>query len=96
MKLSKEDVEKIAHLARLKLSPEEVERLSNELTSILDYVEVIKELDVTGVVETSQVTGLSNVTRPDVVTQDLCTPDELLNCSPLPKKDHQIRIKRMM
>ena len=96
MKLTKEQVEKIAHLARLKLTPEEVERYTEQLTNILTYVDMVQELDTTGVPETSQVTGLMNATRIDEVKTDLCSPDELLECSPLPKADHQIRIKRMM
>jgi len=96
MKLTKEQVEHIAQLAKLKLTEEDVERLANQLTDILTYVDVLKELNTTGVPETSQVTGLSNVTRGDEVRPLLCTPDELLECSPLPKVDHQIRMKRVM
>lgn len=96
MKLTKEQVEKIAHLARLKLTEEEMERYTNQLTTILDYVDILKELDTTGIPETSQVTGLTNVTRKDEVRGTLATPDELLKCSPLPEVDHQLRIKRIM
>jgi aspartyl-tRNA(Asn)/glutamyl-tRNA(Gln) amidotransferase subunit C len=96
MKLTKEQVQKIAQLARLKLTPEEEERLTTQLTDILNYVDILKELDTKGVPETSQVTGLTNVTRPDEARGTLATPDELLDCSSLPKVDHQIRIKRIM
>lgn len=96
MKLTKEQVEKIARLARLKLSEEEMERYAGQLTDILNYVDVLKELDTTGVPETSQVTGLTNVTRKDEARGVLATSDELLDCSPLEKTDHQIRIKRIM
>lgn len=103
MKLTKEELEKIARLARLKLSEEEMERYAGQLTDILNYVDVLKELDTTGVPETSQVTGLTNVTRKDEAREQGnlgsaqgATPDELLDCSPLEKTDHQIRIKRIM
>jgi len=96
MKLSKEQVLKIANLARLKLTDEEVGRLSDQLTDILTYVEVISELDTKLVTPTSQVTGLSNVVREDVVTEQLCSPDELLEASPLPKDEHQIRVKKVL
>lgn len=96
MKLTKEQVQHIARLARLKLTPEEEERYAAQLTDILTYVEVLKELDTKGVPETSQVTGLSNVTREDEPRGELATSDELLECSPLSKVDHQIRIKRIM
>lgn len=96
MKLSKEQIEKIAQLARLKLTEEEMERYANQLTDILNYVDILKELDTTGVPETSQVTGLTNVTRADEVRGVLAEPDALLDCSPLEKIDHQPRIKRIM
>lgn len=96
MKLSPEEVRKIAHLARLHLTPEEEESYAVQLTDILTYMEQLKGLNTEGVAETSQVTGLTNVTRKDTVDSNLASPDELLDCSPLPKRDHQIRIKRMM
>lgn len=96
MKLTKEQVEHIANLAKLKLTPEEVERFASQMTDILSYVEILGELDTKGVPETSQVTGLLNVSREDEARGVLATPDELLECSPLPKVDHQIRIKRIM
>lgn len=55
----------VARLARLKLSDEEVERMSRELSGILDHVERISELDLEGVEPTSHVVELENVLRPD-------------------------------
>ncbi len=63
--LSKDEVIKIALLARIDLSPEEVEKLQQDLTAILDYVEELKGVDTEGLLEVSQVTGLENVERPD-------------------------------
>jgi len=96
MKLTKEQVEQLALLARLKLSQEEVERMANEMTDILEYMAILGEADTDGVKETTQVTGLTNVSREDVLDKRLCRPDELLEASSLPKVQHQIRIKRMM
>lgn len=96
MKLTQDDVRKLAQLARLNLSDEEVERFAGQLTDILDYVDMLKELDTEGVAETSQVTGLSNVARADEVDGSLCTGEELIDCTPLDQMDGQIRIKRMM
>lgn len=96
MKLSKEQVQHIAKLARLHLTEEELERYADQLTSILTYVELLMELDTSSVKETSQVTGLSLPPRADVLGESLCTPDELLACSPLPKDEHQIRVKRVI
>jgi len=69
MKLSTEQVQNIATLARLDLSEQELAMYSEQLSTILDYVEMLQEVDVTGVAETSQVTGLTNVFREDVVEQ---------------------------
>ncbi|QQR55245.1 Asp-tRNA(Asn)/Glu-tRNA(Gln) amidotransferase subunit GatC [Candidatus Peregrinibacteria bacterium] len=96
MKLTKEQVQHIAKLARLHLTDEEMERYAGQLTDILTYVEVLKELDTSSVKETSQVTGLSLEARADQFGASLCTADELLECSPLPKEAHQIRVKRVI
>lgn len=64
--LTKEEVVKIAILARIRLSDTEVEKLRKDLSAVLDYVEVLKQVDVEGVEEISQVTGLVNVQRDDV------------------------------
>lgn len=69
MSLTKQEVEKIALLARLGLSEEEKEIFAKQLSSILDYVEKLNEVDTTGVEPTAQVTGLENVMREDEVIQ---------------------------
>ena len=69
MKLSQQEVEHIASLARLKLNEEEKAKYSQELSAILDYVEKMQAVDTTGVEETSQVTGLNNVMREDKVIE---------------------------
>ncbi len=97
MELSKDQVLRLARLARLRLTDEEVERFSGQLTSILAYVDVLKELDTDSVLPTSQVTGLVNGNREDFVRpNELALPDELLACSALPKDDHQIRVRRVL
>ena len=55
----------VARLARLRLSDEEVERMSSELSGILDHVERISALDLDDVEPTSHVIELENVLRPD-------------------------------
>ncbi len=55
----------MARLARLRLTEPELERMSSELSSILDHIERIGELDLTGVEPTSHVVALENVLRPD-------------------------------
>lgn len=68
MKLTRDQVLKIAQLARLALQPQEIERFQTELSAILNYVEQLNTVDTSQVEPTSQVTGLENRTRPDVVT----------------------------
>jgi aspartyl-tRNA(Asn)/glutamyl-tRNA(Gln) amidotransferase subunit C len=63
--IDREQVLHVAKLARLRLSEEEVERMSGELSSILDHVERITELDLEGVEPTSHVIDVENVLRPD-------------------------------
>ena len=65
--LSTEEVKKVASLARLNLTDQELELYRVQLSSILDYVGQLKEVSTEGVEPTSQVTGLTNVSRVDVV-----------------------------
>lgn len=81
MKLSKTEVEHIAGLARLKLSEEEKAKYSQELSAILDYVEKMQAIDTTGVEETSQITGLTNIMREDKIIESNIS-DELMDCAP--------------
>ncbi|MBI3956431.1 MAG: Asp-tRNA(Asn)/Glu-tRNA(Gln) amidotransferase subunit GatC [Candidatus Kerfeldbacteria bacterium] len=63
------DVEHIATLARLLLTPDEVTRFSGQLSSILDYVAKLNELPTDGVEPTRQVTDHVNGTRSDIVRE---------------------------
>jgi len=63
--IDREQVLHVAKLARLRLYEDEVERMSRELSGILDHVERISELDLEGVEPTSHVVELENVLRPD-------------------------------
>ncbi len=88
--LTKAEVEHIATLARLQLSPEETEKMTKDLGSILHYVDVLQEVNVDGVEPTAQVTGATNVFRADEVIASQASAEELLECSPLPIDDRQI------
>ena len=63
--IDREQVLHVARLARLRLSDEEVERMTGELSSILDHIERISELDLEDVEPTSHVVELENVLRAD-------------------------------
>ena len=94
-KLTREDVLKLARLARLELTDEEVEEFSTELTEILQYVEQLQSVDVSGLEPTNQVTGLTNVTRADEVKDYGYDPKDLLKNVPA-VQDNQIKVKRMI
>lgn len=91
LSLTKAQVEHIAKLARLSLTTAEAEKMAKELSSILTYVEKLKEVPTDDVEPTAQVTGLETVLRPDEIMKDQVSPDALLECSPLPKTEHQIQ-----
>jgi aspartyl-tRNA(Asn)/glutamyl-tRNA(Gln) amidotransferase subunit C len=63
--IEREQVLHVARLARLRLSEEEVERMSGELSSILGHIEKINELDLDDVAPTAHVIDVENVLRPD-------------------------------
>lgn len=71
MALSHAEVAHLAHLARLRLAPQELERMRIQVSAILDYVAQLQELDLSSLPPTSQVTGLTTVMRDDVVTTGL-------------------------
>jgi len=67
MKITISDVGNIAELARLELSDKEKSMYAEQLSAVLDYVNILNEVDTEGVEETNQVTGLMDVVRPDEV-----------------------------
>lgn len=78
--LSRNDVLRIAELARLELTPDEVELFTRQLAGILEYVEQIRALDTTGVVPTSHAINRP-LERADV-THDTLARDEALANAP--------------
>jgi aspartyl-tRNA(Asn)/glutamyl-tRNA(Gln) amidotransferase subunit C len=93
--ISKDQVKHVAKLARLKLTDEEIERFSGQLSGIFDYMDVLNDIDTDGVLETSQVTGLENVTEEDEI-QEKTDGAKLLLSSKLPKERKQIRVKQVI
>ena len=68
MKLTAEQVEHIAKLARLELGAQEAERFSRQLSDILEYVGVLAQAEVKGVEPLEHVASVVNVLRPDEIT----------------------------
>ena len=94
-KLSRDAVLKLAQLSRIKLTDEEIERFREELSSILDYVEVLDKVDTKGLEPTYQVTGLRNVMRRDEVKDYQVKPKELMKNAPAVEKN-QFKVKRVL
>lgn len=93
--LSNEDILKLAQLARLGLTDQEVEEYKTELNAILGYVEQLSDVDIEGLMPTSQVAGLTNVTRADVVHDYGYATQDLLNNVPA-VENNLIKVKRMI
>lgn len=81
MKLTNSEVEHIAELARLRLTAQEKELYADQLSGILDYVDKLSTVDTADVAPTSQVTGLTSVTREDGII-DSNISEELVACAP--------------
>jgi len=77
--IDREQVLHVAKLARLRLSDEEVERMTGELSHILDHVDRISQMDLEGVEPTSHVVALENIVRADVPRPSLPREAALAN-----------------
>jgi aspartyl-tRNA(Asn)/glutamyl-tRNA(Gln) amidotransferase subunit C len=93
--LTRDDVLKLARLARLNLTEAEIDEFSKELTDVLQYVDQLQNVDVAGLKPTSQVTGLKNVMRDDTVVDYGVSQKDLLRNVPH-TQDGQIKVKRML
>lgn len=71
MKVNKEDVVKIAHLARLELNPHEIEPMQESINKVLDWMEALNAVNTDDVEPLVHMTPAMNQFREDVVKQDL-------------------------
>ena len=81
------DIEHVAKLARLKLTDAEKKRFSNQMETIIKYIEKLNELDTKNVEPTAHVLGLENVFRNDIATNPL-TDQDPIDDSPAHSKGH--------
>ena len=79
MKLSREEVLRIARLARLGVTEEDVDRFREQLSNILENFEILRQVDTEGVPPTAQSIVLQNIMRDDEVTPSLPPEDILAN-----------------
>lgn len=94
-RLSISDIEKIASLAKIGLTDEEKSKMTIELNSILSFVDDIQKTNTANVEQTSQITGLTNVLREDIIKPCELNSKELLENAPL-TQDGYIKVKRVM
>ncbi len=79
MKITRQEVEHVAALARLELSEQEQEKLTAQLSNILTYVEKLNELDTKDVAPTSHVMDITNIMREDTPGESLPQDRALAN-----------------
>jgi aspartyl-tRNA(Asn)/glutamyl-tRNA(Gln) amidotransferase subunit C len=91
MSLTIEEVRHVARLARLRLSDDELEQMRTDLSRILEYIDMLKEVDVADVPPTAQVTDLFNVEREDKIRPSLAREDALANAPE--QRDGMFRVK---
>lgn len=88
------DVKKVAKLANLELTKEESNKFEVQLSAVLEYIERLNELDTKDVKETSQVTGLENVTRSDEDSSSLSQTEALSGAKT--KKDGYFEVEGVL
>jgi aspartyl-tRNA(Asn)/glutamyl-tRNA(Gln) amidotransferase subunit C len=93
-RISREDVDHVAHLARLALTDDEKDRLRSELASILDYEATLAALDLSEVPPTAHPLSLVNVFRADE-PRDGVDRDEVLIVAPR-DEDGRFRVPRIL
>jgi len=79
MSLDKDTVKNIAYLARMRVSDDKLEPLAGELSSIMDWIEQLQELDTDGVEPMASVSDVTLPQRKDVVTDGNCQAAVLKN-----------------
>lgn len=79
MSISRQDIEKVALLARLQLTENELATMTSQLAQIVAYVDQLAEVDTAGVEPMAHAIELSNVFRPDIPTESLPREAALAN-----------------
>jgi len=79
MKIGKEDVEHVAHLARLQFGEEELARFTLQMNAILTYMDQLNELDTSQVEPTTHAMELFNVFRKDLVIESISLEKAMAN-----------------
>jgi aspartyl-tRNA(Asn)/glutamyl-tRNA(Gln) amidotransferase subunit C len=94
MKLSREEVLHIARLARIALTEEEIARLSDQLSNLLEHFQVLQEVDTDNVPPTANPVDLRSVMREDKVSPSMPVEDVMLNAPR--REDDFFRVKPVL
>lgn len=94
MSVSQEQIQKIAE--KLSKIPGDNTKLTGDIKGILSYMDLLQELDTSGVVPTVSVVQKENVLRPDILKDKDPTPTEMLQCSKQKVIGNQIAITNIM
>ncbi len=86
MPITKDEILKVAALARLELTPQELEKMAVDLAQIVAYVDQIKKINTDGIVPRSQFIKAENVFREDIVKPSLPVEKALGNA---PDRDEE-------
>ena len=93
--ITQDDVQNLAQLSNIQLSGEEAASLTADIENILTYIDMLGELDTTGVEPTYQLNNLKNVFREDIVDQGAITRAELLAVAP-ESLDNQVKVPKVL
>ncbi len=92
--ISRADVQHVANLARLALSPDEEERFQHQLSAVFEHFQKLSALDTEQISPTAQVIPLRNVMRPDAVEDSLPEQDVLANAPD--REGDQFRVRAIL
>ena len=93
-KITKEEVNKVAHLARLELNENEIKNHAEQLEKILDYIRQLEKIDTENVPSTTRAIEVTNVFRKDEKKNFDCT-DDLLELGPS-REDQYFKVPKII
>ncbi|HEX7594360.1 MAG TPA: Asp-tRNA(Asn)/Glu-tRNA(Gln) amidotransferase subunit GatC [Anaerolineae bacterium] len=96
MLLTRTQVQHIAELAKLKLSEEEIDRMTPQLSAILEYAARLQELDTDAIPPTASVVPLQNVMREDQIVPSLTRDDALANAPDKDERGEFFRVRAIL
>ncbi len=94
-KIGIDEVQRIAALAHIALSPEEAANMAVELGQIVAFVEQLQSVNTNGIIPTSQVTGLEDIWRADIVAASKLSREQLLANAPAQSHGY-IKVRRVL